>query len=104
MPNNRFVGDPQAHDGEHSGLVLPAVRKIGWSDLSEVLARGIGDFWAMPSHLVFLGLIYPLAGLLLARLAVGYDTLQLVFPLAAGFALLGPLAATGLYELSRRRE
>lgn len=89
---------------DSGNLSLPAVRKIGLRDLREALVRGLDDFWAMPSHLVFLGLVYPIAGLLLARLAVGYDALPLVFPLAAGFALLGPVAATALYELSRRRE
>ncbi len=96
------------HFGEaretESGLALPAVRRIGLADLRDALARGIDDFWAMPSHIVFLGAIYPVLGLLLARLAIGYDVLPLVFPLVAGFALIGPLAATGLYELSRRRE
>ena len=89
---------------ESGTLSLPAVRRIGLHDIREALLLGLEDFWAMPSHLVFLGLIYPIAGLLLARLAVGYEALPLVFPLAAGFALIGPVAATGLYELSRRRE
>jgi uncharacterized membrane protein len=44
------------------------------------------------------------AGLVLAWLAFGYDMLPLVFPLASGFALIGPVAAVGLYEISRRRE
>jgi uncharacterized membrane protein len=82
----------------------PAVRKIRFTDLWEVLKKGAADFWAMPTHLFFLGLIYPIVGLVLARLVFGYDVLPLLFPLVAGFALVGPLAALGLYEISRRRE
>jgi uncharacterized membrane protein len=83
---------------------FPAVRKIGPADLQDVLSRGFDDFWAMPSHVVFVSLIYPVAGLVLAGLTFGYNVLPLLYPLAFGFALLGPLAAVGLYELSRRRE
>jgi uncharacterized membrane protein len=82
----------------------PVVRKIGPADLGHALRQGFADFSAMPTHVVFLGLIYPIAGLILGRLVFGYDVLPLLFPLMAGFALIGPFAALGLYELSRRRE
>ena len=81
-----------------------AVRRINFADLREALARGLDDFLVMPSHAVLLCLIYPLVALVLARLTMGYDVLPLFFPLAAGFALIGPLAAVGFYELSRQRE
>jgi uncharacterized membrane protein len=82
----------------------PTVRTIGLNDLKDALMRGLDDFRAMPSHAVFLCLIYPIVGLVIGRLVAGYDVLPLLFPLTAGFALLGPFAAIGLYELSRRRE
>jgi len=82
----------------------PVVRRITPSDLYRSLARGIDDFTAMPSHAVFLCVIYPLLGLLLMAMIVGHSMLPLAFPIVAGFALVGPLAAIGLYELSRRRE
>src|SRR2546421_1188425 len=80
------------------------IRKIGLSDLSDALRLGWEDFNAVPSHAIILCVIYPVLGLVLFRLVLGYSVLPLLFPLAAGFALLGPFAALGLYELSRRRE
>ena len=83
---------------------LPAVRTIGLAELRGALAKGLDDFRAMPTHVIFLSLIYPIVGLLLFRAVFGYDLIPLLYPLAAGFPLIGPFAAIGLYELSRRRE
>ncbi len=80
------------------------IRKIGLSDLSEALRLGWEDFKAVPSHAIILCVIYPVLGLVLFRMVLGYSVLPLLFPLAAGFTLIGPFAALGLYELSRRRE
>ena len=83
---------------------LPRIRTIGPADIKDALAKGLDDFRAMPSHAVFISLLYPVVGLILGGLSLGYDVVPLLFPLAAGFALLGPFAAIGLYEFSRRRE
>ena len=82
----------------------PVIRTISLSDLHEALRLGWEDFKAVPSHAIILCLIYPVLGLVLARTVHGYSVLPLLFPMAAGFALLGPFAAIGLYEMSRRRE
>jgi uncharacterized membrane protein len=82
----------------------PVIRTIRLSDLNEALRLGWEDFKAVPSHAIILCVIYPVLGLVLARTVLGYSVLPLLFPLAAGFALVGPFAALGLYELSRRRE
>lgn len=84
--------------------VMPIVRVVHVSDLREALRKGLDDFWAMPTHVVFLCAIYPLAGLTLFYSVFAYDVFPLLYPLASGFALVGPFAAIGLYELSRRRE
>jgi len=85
-------------------IALPTVRRIRTSDLKAVLMRGLADFEAYRSDVIFICLIYPLVGILLAWLSFGYHFLPLLFPLASGFALLAPVAAVGLYEMSRRRE
>src|SRR4029453_12867541 len=71
------------------------VRRIGPLDIKDALLKGLDDFWEKPSHVVFLCIIYPLAVIFLGRLAIGYEVLPLLFPLIAGFALIGPFAAVG---------
>jgi len=82
----------------------PAVRRITVADVRDAISKGFDDFGAYRSDVVFLGAVYAVVGLVLARVAFGLDMLPLVFPLASGFALIGPFAAVGLYEMSRRRE
>jgi uncharacterized membrane protein len=82
----------------------PMVRRIGVADLRDALARGLADFQANRTDVIFLCVIYPIIGIVLGRVASGYGLLPLLFPLASGFALIGPLAGVGLNEMSRRRE
>jgi uncharacterized membrane protein len=91
--------------GASTNPLQPVVRRISTSDLYYALARGYDDFAAFPSHGLFLCVIYPAVGILLIGLTLGtLSLLPLAIPIAAGFALVGPVAAIGLYELSRRRE
>jgi uncharacterized membrane protein len=90
--------------GASAQPVTIEVKRITPTDVLRALAQGLDDFAAMPSHAIFLCVIYPLIGLWLISLASGNSMLPLAFPIAAGFALIGPFAAIGLYELSRRRE
>jgi uncharacterized membrane protein len=91
----------QAED-EH--LPLPTVRKISAADLKDVLIRGAADFGAHRTDVLFLCALYPVIGLVLIALVAEYKLLPLLFPLASGFALIGPFIGVGLNEMSRRRE
>lgn len=82
----------------------PAVRRISVADVWDALAKGYGDLAAYRSDVIFLCVVYAAAGLVLARLAFGASMLPLIFPLMSGFAIVGPFAAVGLYEMSRLRE
>jgi uncharacterized membrane protein len=94
----------QLEEGAPTAASVPVINTIGLDDLHDALRLGWEDFKAVPSHAIMLCVIYPVLGLVLARTVLGYSVLPLLFPLAAGFALIGPFAALGLYELSRRRE
>jgi len=93
----------------HPPFVAPAmeeirIRKITLRDLRHALALGWDDFMDKRGDLVFVGLIYPLAVLLGAFYVLHVSILPLIFPIMTGSILFGPAAATGFYELARRRE
>ena len=87
-----------------SGKLDPVVRKIHVADIAEALGQGLRDFQAVPLCGLMFGALYMLGGnaILLSLTALGM--VYLAYPLAAGFALIGPFVAIGLYEISRRRE
>lgn len=84
-------------------LSPPVVRDLSMDDIRDALRKGAADFAASRSDVLFLVIIYPVIGALLVFLALNQGMLPILFPLAAGFALLGPIAGIGLYEMSRRR-
>ena len=92
----------EASDEARAGA--PKIRRIALADLRDALAKGLDDFAAHRSDVIFLCVAYPVVGAILVRMAFHYEMLPLLFPLASGFALVGPFASLGLYEMSRRRE
>lgn len=82
----------------------PLVNEVGPADAEAALRAGWSDFLAMPSHLGFVAIFYPLFGIVLGTFVFSEYGYALVFPLVAGFALVGPVAAVPLLEVSRRRE
>lgn len=82
----------------------PEIRRMTRTDVFDALRLGLDDFRARPSHYAFVAVVYPVIGLALFTWASRGDALQLIYPLVAGFALVGPIAALGPYEISRRRE
>jgi uncharacterized membrane protein len=82
----------------------PQIRKLTYDDLKIALTKGFDDMGTFRSDVIFVCILYPLMGMVLVALALQGDYVQLLFPVLSGFALTGPVAAVGLYEMSRRRE
>ncbi|SFO44791.1 Uncharacterized membrane protein [Roseovarius lutimaris] len=93
-----------AHEIGGDAHAQPTVKQIGIEDIRIALRKGAKDFSALRTDVMFIVILYPIIGLCLAAIAFHRELLPLLFPLMAGFALLGPVAAVGLYEMSRCRE
>lgn len=80
------------------------IRELTFDDLREAIEGGVADFAACRTDVIFLCVLYPIVGFVLVWLAADNALLPLIFPVVSGFALVGPIAAVGVYEMSRRRE
>jgi uncharacterized membrane protein len=87
-----------------SGKADPVVRRIAPADIAEALGEGLRDFQAVPLYGLALGVFYAAGGIAILLCLTAFGMVYLAYPLAAGFAMIGPFVAVGLYEVSRRRE
>ena len=87
-----------------SGKVDPVVRPITAADIAEALGEGLRDFQAVPLYGLAFGALYAAGGIAILLCLMAFGLVYLAYPLAAGFAMIGPFVAIGLYEVSRRRE
>lgn len=83
---------------------LPVARSIMPSDITAALHAGIKDLARAPLYSLFFGCVFSVSGIAILYLLLIAGSSYWVLPLAAGFPLIGPFAAVGLYEISRRLE
>jgi len=104
------VGGAGTHLGEAIEQVksptndIPQIRRLAMQDLIQVLKLGLQDFASCRSDAMFLVFFYPLIGIALIMSAMAEQLFPLMVPMILGFAIIGPVAALGLYEMSARRE
>lgn len=94
----------KAMDSEQHQKPNIVVNAISFKDLTKVLKLGFNDFISNPLYGLFFAGIYVLGGLLLVSTFFLLNIQWAIYPLAIGFALIGPFIASGLYEISRRNE
>lgn len=83
---------------------VPEVRRLALADLRAALAGGWRDFTAAPLFGLFFASVYVAGGWLIVWALTVKGQMWWTLPAAAGFPILGPFIACGLYEVSRRRE
>ncbi len=98
------MSDSNSQGYDTFGADVPQIRTLRVEDLRASLADGWADFKAAPAFGLFFAIVYTLGGIGLYFGLIGAGEPFWFIPVAAGFPLLAPFAAVGLYEVSRRRE
>lgn len=81
---------------------MPEVNALSFSDLSSCLSQGIADFRQAPAFGLFFGGVFAAGGIFIIQSLLVWQKIWLIYPVLIGFPLIGPFAAVGLYEVSRR--
>lgn len=81
---------------------MPEVNALSFDDLKTCLSNGLSDFRQAPQFGLFFGGFFAFGGLLIVQSFYAWDKGWLIYPMLVGFPLIGPFAAVGLYEVSRR--
>ena len=83
---------------------LPSINPITRDDIQAAFKAGLADFQRAPMYGLFFGFAFSIVGIAIAWTLFMGEAGVWIFPIAAGFPLLGPFAAVGIYEVSRRLE
>ena len=102
-PNADETPSP-APKGSPAKSQFAALNTVTVNDLLEIIALGLQDFRAAPAYGLFFAGIYVLGGWFLILLLMYFELPYLVYPLAAGFALIAPFIASGFYVVSYHLE
>lgn len=101
LPPGSSATDPQTAPGA-AATGMPGVRPLSPSDIGRWLRGGWGDFRASPAIGLFFGGCFAVMGMLIAWTFM--NSPQWTLALCAGFLLIGPFLAIGLYSVSQGRE
>ncbi|MBT1159020.1 DUF2189 domain-containing protein [Aminobacter anthyllidis] len=83
---------------------LPEIRALTVDDIRQSLSKGAADFANCPIIGLVIALVFVVIGLAITTSLLVLHKPWLIYPFAIGFPLVGPFAAVGLYEVSRRLE
>jgi uncharacterized membrane protein len=83
---------------------IPDVNTLGFDDLKACLSKGISDFRKAPQFGLFFGGIFAFGGIFIVQSFIVWEKGWMIYPMMVGFPLIGPFAAVGLYDVSRRLE